>query len=340
VKQRHLDYLDGWRGLAIAVLLIGHFFPYWRMSLGLAGVDLFFVLSGLLMARLLFIEQSAIVSFYRRRISRILPGFYFFVGAIVLCYLALGLAIDWQEVAGAALLIRNYFPAGTRNDVPFGHIWSLAVEEHSYVLLSLVALSARRRWLSAAPALGGFAVLFAGFGLAYSVLLPGPDLYSHLLIHSEVCAFGIFASGFLLLHFQTRGIPTLPLIVYPALALFGLATHLNAVPQELRLVLGVGAFALLVNLLPAAPSVVRAALSIRPLRQLGIWSFSIYLWQQPFYSLAGHGHMAEWAGCMLSIASGVLSFYLIENPARRYLNRGWAKERSPQGTVLISQPPQ
>ena len=72
------DYLDGWRGLAIGILLIGHFFPVPGINLGAVGVNLFFVLSGWLMARLLFVQQVSSASFYRRRISRIFPAHFFF----------------------------------------------------------------------------------------------------------------------------------------------------------------------------------------------------------------------------------------------------------------------
>jgi len=142
----HLDYLDGWRGLAIGFLLLGHFFPVPGMNLGAVGVNLFFVLSGLLMGRLLFVQQIPIGLFYRRRISRILPAHVFFMVSVTLAYLALGWPTDFREIVSAGLFINNYWTGEPGKGVmPFGHIWSLSVEEHSYVLLSLVAIWARMR---------------------------------------------------------------------------------------------------------------------------------------------------------------------------------------------------
>ena len=67
VRGQHFDYMDGWRGLAISLLLVGHFLPVPGINLGAVGVRLFFVLSGLLMARLLFVQKVALCTFYRQQ---------------------------------------------------------------------------------------------------------------------------------------------------------------------------------------------------------------------------------------------------------------------------------
>lgn len=137
MSEKYLPYLDGWRGLAIAFLLVGHFFPVPGLGLGTIGVNLFYVLSGLLMARLLFVDRVPIPVFYRRRISRIMPGFLVFVALVTLAYLVLGKPVAWSEVATALTFTKNYFLASAEETaMPFGHIWSLSVEEHSYILLT------------------------------------------------------------------------------------------------------------------------------------------------------------------------------------------------------------
>ncbi|MCG6936848.1 MAG: acyltransferase, partial [Gammaproteobacteria bacterium] len=82
-----------------------------------------------------------------------------------------------------------------------------------------------------------------------------------------------------------------------------------------------------VNHLNLIPDVFKSALSFPPLRLLGIWSFSIYLWQQPLYYYGTKFHQAFlFAGPVLlaiSIITGVISFYFIENPIRKYLNNNW-----------------
>ena len=63
-----------------------------------------------------------------------------------------------------------------------------------------------------------------------------------------------------------------------------------------------------------------------PLRLLGIWSYSIYLWQQPFLThnyFAYFGDDRNVISFIAAIATGVASFYLFENPIRTWLNKVW-----------------
>lgn len=334
MSEKHSDYLpylDGWRGLAICFLLIGHFFPVPGINLGTAGVNLFFVLSGFLMARLLFVNEVPIPIFYRRRVARIFPAVLCFIALVTVSYFVLGKPVDWSEVAAAAAFVNNYFSGAPGGAVmPFGHIWSLCVEEHSYILLSIVALATRARLVKAQTAVGLLAALFAVIGFGYWLRYQGQHLEFDLWIHSEVSAFGIFASAFLLLAGRGRKIPRLAAVAVPGLILLGFALHWWSVPAPVRTFFGVGAFALAVNLLAGAPRIMHSALSWRPLRQIGMWSFSIYLWQQPFYLAVHRSGLSPVAGVALAIAVGIASFYLLENPARLYLNRKWAPKLPPQ----------
>jgi peptidoglycan/LPS O-acetylase OafA/YrhL len=174
----HFPWLDGWRGLAIVFLLAGHFFPVRGINLGAVGVDLFFVLSGLLMGRILFIDAVPIRTFYRRRIARIFPPAYAFLAAVLLWYLASGEEVRWREVAAAAGFLNNYvLHDGGGQPMPFGHFWSLCVEEHSYVVLSLVALASRTFGVSAKVATAALLAAVAAAGLQYTLNYQGPDLY-------------------------------------------------------------------------------------------------------------------------------------------------------------------
>lgn len=325
MKVEHFDYLDGWRGLAIGFLLIGHFSPVPGINYGTFGVNLFFVLSGWLMSRLLFIKRTPIETFYKRRVSRVFPAHFVFIGSVVAWFLLTKRNVAWSEVAAAALFVNNYFSGELgRAVMPFGHIWSLAVEEHSYILLSLVALAARRRLLDPMIATAGLAALFALTGFWYWTQYGGAELDFGKWIHTEVSAYGIFISAFLMLMFRRVGTPTLPTVGYLAMAVFAMAMHWWSVPGPIRTVVGVGALALLVNLLVASPPIVKSLLSFRPLCMLGSWSFSIYVWQQPFYLYGRRGDLPIWLAFALAIGAGLVSFHLIEKPFRDYLNRTWA----------------
>ncbi len=320
-----LDYLDGWRGLAITFLLIGHFFPVPGVNLGAVGVGLFFVLSGLLMSRLLFIQEVSLRTFYQRRISRILPAAFFFIGAVVLTFVGTDKAVGWDEAIAAALFINNYFSWNARDALmPFGHIWSLSVEEHSYILLALLALLVRKKILSTHLSIA-IAVVFCGAMSAFYFMRQ--DIDSSKWLRTEVAGYGIFLSAYLTVIFDKITLPKMSWLIYPSLLLGGIALHWWSIPMPVRLIFGIGAFAVAVNLLGAAPLLIQRILSFRLLRWLGLMSFSLYLWQQPFY-LAMHGSgMNRILALTLSFICGIVSFYLVEQPARSFLNNYW-KSRS------------
>jgi peptidoglycan/LPS O-acetylase OafA/YrhL len=323
--SQNIPYLDGWRGLAIALLLVGHFLPVPGINLGRLGVHLFFVLSGLLMARILFVKPVPLGLFYKRRIARVFPSVWVFLLAIIAGFGLLGRPTSWSESFAAATFMNNYFTGKPAAAVmPFGHIWSLSVEEHSYVILSLVALAVRARWVRAAPVVGGLALCCAVTAVAYWATYKGEQLGFDRWLRTEVAGYGIFVSSFILLCLKGRMPVRLPWALFGALVAIGVGAHWWSMPLPVTAVVGVGAFALAINLLPAAPPLLQAALSLRPLRQLGIWSFSIYIWQQPFYLYLKHG----WASAGLALATGIAGYYLLERPARSWLNRTWSRPQA------------
>jgi peptidoglycan/LPS O-acetylase OafA/YrhL len=104
---------------------------------GWCGVDLFFVLSGFLVSGLLFREfqkqgQIALPRFFIRRGFKIYPAFYLLILVTVLVIAAFGGNLRLKSVLSEILFIQNY-KYGL-----WAHTWSLAVEEHFYILLGLV----------------------------------------------------------------------------------------------------------------------------------------------------------------------------------------------------------
>src|ERR1019366_6522082 len=127
--------LDLLRGMAV-LLVIAHHYPYYDYlyRVGWAGVDLFFVLSGFLISGLLFTDwkrtgRLSIGRFFLRRGLKIYPGFYVFL-LITALSLRLHGGRFWNEV----LFLQDYLPNF------WAHTWSLAVEEHFYLLLPFVLL--------------------------------------------------------------------------------------------------------------------------------------------------------------------------------------------------------
>ena len=156
--RMRLPQLDFLRAVAVLMVIASHLpqppstvpapiaatAVFFRMY-GSLGVDLFFVLSGFLVAGLLFREVAQrgsirIGRFLIRRGLKIYPAFYAFIGLSVAARIAYGDHIAKQQIWAELLFVQNYFPG------VWTHTWSLAVEEHFYLLLAaLFLLLARGR---------------------------------------------------------------------------------------------------------------------------------------------------------------------------------------------------
>lgn len=316
------DYLDGWRGLAILLVLESHFVKILPLNAGRLGVDLFFCLSGFLMAGILFIQRQPLQKFYKRRISRIFPAFTVFVILVFLLSLMSGVQTSWGEFVSTLFFWRTYTPAQPGiwgSPVPIGHLWSLNIEEHSYVLMSLILLCGIRRGRDA------WVLLLIGLsclvmGVAYVKL---GDRAPHWgVIGTEVAASHLFLSSGYRLWRERVGlrVPSwMPLLAL----LVGVYCYSSLAPWWASSLVSPFVLAFAVNHLSDIQPWFRQALSWQPVRQVGIWSFSIYLWQQPFYHHMSSIPGGAWVALCAAGLAGVMSFYWLEQPCREWLNRTW-----------------
>lgn len=126
---------------------------------GAVGVALFFTLSGFLITRILLEEQTrtgriSLRRFYGRRARRLLPALPAAVAVCVLSGLAMGTVAVLAPMVSAVTYTSNFYTIG-RNIGPFSHMWSLAVEEHFYLVWpAIVAVVGYRRVLPLAVAIG------------------------------------------------------------------------------------------------------------------------------------------------------------------------------------------
>ncbi len=139
-----IDVWDGWRGIAIILLvLIGHFtFTQWVWEERM-GVDVFFVLSGMLMCNILFVDRLGLRDFYIRRFSRVVPTLLLFLCVSFAISVQLKYDFKISEFIALAFFNSTYTPVEPiffSTSLPTGHLWSLNVEEHSYVIMSIMSL--------------------------------------------------------------------------------------------------------------------------------------------------------------------------------------------------------
>ena len=153
----HLPALDGLRGVAILLVLLGHFDIYSSataldatvreiLKCGWMGVDLFFVLSGYLITGILWRtreDPAYFLKFYARRSLRIFPLYYAFVAAMLLIFaifphyrmeMAVSLANQawiWIFLTNVLVTLKGHWIQAVPG---FNHFWSLAVEEQFYLV--------------------------------------------------------------------------------------------------------------------------------------------------------------------------------------------------------------
>jgi peptidoglycan/LPS O-acetylase OafA/YrhL len=154
-KNFYRSDIDGLRAIAILTVVLYHANFSW-MSGGFVGVDVFFVISGFLITRLLLAEAKGtgtiqFASFYARRMKRLMPAFFAVVlgTLILLLFIAPGMedsirfanSIKWSMVGFANLFFKRntggYFD-GPSEEIPFLHFWSLSVEEQFYLVWPLL----------------------------------------------------------------------------------------------------------------------------------------------------------------------------------------------------------
>lgn len=312
-RSDHLPYLDGWRGCAVLGVLIGHFlFDLGIKTLAIFGVELFFVLSGRLMADILFFRRMALPTFLFRRFSRIYPALLVYVIAETIVF---RIVYNPSGLFAAGLALTFLINYGIYFGHPvswLNHIWSLCVEEHAYLALGLLRAALKRMDLVLA-AIIVIGTLSLANKLTEPAFLGGGRQWYNFRTDASICLIFLSAAARVLL--KDRDAPAW----VPAAALL-VACVTRFLPGPLpSLLISPLALMLAVNTLDSAPATLRRVLSWGPLRQIGLWSFSLYLWQQPGFTYRIEG-VPLWIVLPPSLALGLASYYLVERPARRWLN--------------------
>ncbi|MEI7732794.1 MAG: acyltransferase family protein [Verrucomicrobiota bacterium] len=345
VKSDSLEYrpaIDGLRALAVLSVFIFHLNHSWLPG-GFVGVDVFFVISGYLITSIIFKEcqngSFSLKKFYQRRIARIFPAF-FTVALVTLIgarfiYSSQDFASTGATLTAAALSVvnmklmvqGNYFEMSP-DAQPFLHYWSLSVEEQFYLFFHLLLLSmftfARKRL-----------VLLLGLLCALSFLACvvvtrfKPDWGFYLL---PTRAWELFVGSLLAVcGGSTKLVPSARWswwasvfsLVLIALSFVALREG-NHFPGYWALLPVIGSAGVLAM---NSGGLSEKWLALPPLVLIGRISYSLYLWHWPIFALVDYRlyFVSEPARLMLKVGLSFLfaslSFWLIENPMRVFLNR-------------------
>ncbi len=296
----YIPTLDGWRALSVIAVILYHgrfgFFKngsiLTRLSAhGERGVDVFFAISGFLICGLLLKEYEryggiSLRRFYIRRCFRILPPYYAALAGILAAAAFCALPVNYSDVLSCLLFYRNYKPLGMNAQGGFytAHFWSLAVEEHFYLIwpMLLILVKPKRAGKVAilmAMAVFGWRVLETHFHLLAGIL-PQANIMSRSDTRMDALLWGCLAA----IYFPTirryvEGIRFSQLWI-PVLLMLALAQKFVSPALSLFYAVLLPALVLSTVLQPA--SVLGRFLEWRPVRWIGTLSYSIYLWQMLF----------------------------------------------------------
>lgn len=339
--------IDGLRSLAVLSVIISHALPS-ALPGGFLGVDVFFVISGYLIASLVLREISeerfSFASFYARRVRRLMPAFIVVMVATLLAGIALLLPGELKRTAvsvfAATFSISNYhfaantgyFDADASLD-PALHTWSLAVEEQYYLIFPALAVLLWRKIPHLFPWLL-LIVALASLAWADRVATHKPDIAYFALwtraweLLLGACLGAAVAQGWQGIR-STLLRNALALISIGALAwsFWGFDGTMHH-PGYATLVPVLATLTLIAS--GTNSTLVARGLSLRPFVFVGLLSYSAYLWHQPIIAfhatLFGKADNFQLGSALVlaSLIAGYLSWRFIERPTRHIAlsNRG------------------
>ena len=331
IQKSNFRYdINALRALAVVSVLFYHFnLPFFQG--GFSGVDVFYVISGYLMTKIILDgfarEQFSLTTFYKKRIQRIIPALTFMIIVVLTFCFFTYMPDDYQEVArngsGSLLFVSNfiyaftgsYFGNSADNNV-FLHTWSLSVEWQFYLLLPLALLFVNRylkndRKKYFKLCLIAIVVIFAG---ALVVTRYRPNMSFYLL---PTRSWEMLAGGLAFLtqtNLSTRRRKVLSVTGFIILLIGMVFLHKDMKWPGLYTLIPVAATYLIIVCNVNDFAILKTGI----IQFFGKISYSLYLWHWPVFVVGNYlgapsTPLYAFLGILLSIGLGYLSYRYIES---------------------------
>ncbi|MEO8673182.1 MAG: acyltransferase [Tahibacter sp.] len=363
--RARVDGLDTLRALAILLVFMYHYMVFvsrvptfgWASTIGWTGVDLFFVLSGYLIANQLFAgivrgEKLSPRAFYVRRFLRTLPNYY----VVLAAYLLFPALLGGREPPPLWRFVTFTQNIQLQPGTAFSHAWSLCIEEQFYLLLPLVLLAALRWGRSIRGAWIALGLLMLAGIVIRGVLWSqhGREVdggYYPYIYYSSICRFDEFLPGiavallknfhretwarmlrcgqsWLLAGVASTAVTAALLLRYYQIEDYGYGFAMTAVGYPMIAL----SFALLL-IAALSPRSWLHRIRVPGAAALAAWSYAIYLSHKPLANvllggLTPLGIEANSFAAVLLIGAactlvGWLLYRLVESPFMRLRDRHW-----------------
>jgi peptidoglycan/LPS O-acetylase OafA/YrhL len=361
-STKHITSIDGLRAIAVTAVLLYHLGISWIPG-GFLGVDLFFVISGYVITRLILdsINQSSALdlrAFYAARIRRIFPGLIFMVICTIIFIgvwapeaikrflsdlpYALTGTINWLLVARN----QDYFETVGRPPL-LQHTWSLAVELQFYLIWPIILLTVLKyfgkkniaRIALIIAMISGIALFFVSLQLDQA----NAKQISHIYFGTDTHSLGLFLGAALAVswipqnlsaNIEKRAQDVIDAIgvvgLLGLISIFLFIDQSNAGLYRIAFPLA-GIFGCLVIISLVHPASRFAPLiSTAPFRWIGQRSYGIYIWHwvvfqvtRPSVDLSGQTWALYLARVLLVLALADISLRWVEIPFRQGVVQNW-----------------
>ena len=365
----HIPTLDGWRCIAIAMVLACHardrlfgvdgilpIAPIHSVLVhGVLGVDVFFGISGFLITSKLLEEYRSngainLWDFYWRRVFRIFPAAWTYLAVMFLCAFAGVIVVAPHELQSCFTLWRNYDESlGWYT----GQFWSLMVEEHFYLLWPavLVLLAPRRARVAAALAALTIALWRNWYGAMQAMASVFPnsipehrtDTRLDSLLWACVAAISFPLLSRILLRMRFGYLCPFVfaslLVISGVLKAGGIASTVQSILRPILIPL------MIASTVVFPQGLIGRFLELSIMRFVGKISYSLYLWQQLFLILdsaspRGLNTWQHWPAALVGLAAfAMASYYCIERPMIRFgSNFRRQRQRKPEMALAATDP--
>jgi peptidoglycan/LPS O-acetylase OafA/YrhL len=339
-KQRGIPSLDGLRAVSIALVLTAHLdgthhFVLFRMpaDLGEFGVRMFFIISGYLITSILLAELGrkgsiSLRRFYFRRTLRLFPASYFFIGVTVALAAAGVIELARRDLICGITYTMDYVD---NRGWPMGHLWSLAVEEQFYLLWPLTLRSLRisrsKKLLLGVLAVVPFLRLIVPF------VAPVLDFVRWSDALATGCLLALLREELNNMRAYSRLLRSRWFFLVPLTAFAAACVPFWKVQMVIcETVTNIGLAISIDWAMRNTTGLVGRFLNQPTVSFIGVLSYSLYLWQQPFLNRgSGAPYCAFPLNIVLAFAAALISYVAIEAPFLRLrgaLEQRWRKARA------------
>ncbi len=347
-KKRYMPGLDGLRALSVLAVIAYHLNMKWAQG-GLIGVAIFFVISGYLITDQILIQKQRygrldLKDFWIRRARRLLPAMF-----CMLLFVAIWLLLldpdrlnhlqgdylsslfyvnNWWLIFHQVSYFESFGPPS-----PIGHLWSLSIEEQFYLIWPLLLLLTHRRGKLFVMILA--AAVASALAMAF-LYVPGSDP-SRVYYGTDTRMFGLLIGAALAVVWPSHKLNAavskasrFSMDIIGSISLIALIVMMHLM-NEYDASLYRGGFlglsvltAIVIAVLAHPASLLAKVLGLRPLKWIGVRSYSLYIWHYPVIILTNPSNQAVTPGPLLiafqiaaSFALAALSYKYVEEPLRR-----------------------